>query len=117
MGLCGVWLGGGGGCGVASCGADDGGEGAGGAVGDGDAEGDLVHVLLVEGLEVEGLVELFLEAGRGVGEQVAEDGEGVEQRGAPAACSSTRVRAALARLSGPPLQSSTISSGRGSRCR
>jgi hypothetical protein len=35
---------------------DDGGDGARGGVGDGDVDGDLVHVLLVEGLEVEGVV-------------------------------------------------------------
>ena len=34
-------------------------------------------------------------------------------RPAPAACSRRRVRPALTRASGPPLQSSTISSGRG----
>jgi hypothetical protein len=44
-------------------------------------DGDLVEVLVVEGLDVEGLVELVLEAGRGAGEQVAKQGEGVEQRG------------------------------------
>jgi hypothetical protein len=38
----------------------DGGDGAGGAVGD----GDLMEVLVVESLDIEGLVELLLEAGR-----------------------------------------------------
>jgi hypothetical protein len=47
---------GGGGGWVVAGGADDGGDGAGGGVGDGDVDGGLVHVLVVEGLEVEGLV-------------------------------------------------------------
>jgi hypothetical protein len=51
--------------------ADDGGEGAGCGVGDGDVDGDLVQVLVVQGLQVEGLVKLLLAAGRGLGEQVA----------------------------------------------
>jgi hypothetical protein len=59
----------------------DGGDGAEGGAGDGGVDGDLMQVLVVEGLDVEGLVELLLEAGRGVGEQVAEQGEGVEQGG------------------------------------
>jgi hypothetical protein len=42
-------------------------------------DGDLMHVLVVEGLDVEGLVELLLEAGRGAGEQVAQVRQGVEQ--------------------------------------
>jgi hypothetical protein len=42
-------------------------------------DGDLVEVLVVEGLDVEGLIELLLEAGRGAGEQVAQVGEVVEQ--------------------------------------
>jgi hypothetical protein len=44
-------------------------------------DGDLVHVLVVEGLDVECLVELLVEAGRGAGEQVAGVGELVEQGG------------------------------------
>jgi hypothetical protein len=44
-------------------------------------DGDLMQVLVVEGLDVEGLVELLLEAGRGTGEQVAEQGQVVEQGG------------------------------------
>jgi hypothetical protein len=41
---------------VVADGADDVCDGAGGGVGDGDVDGDLVHVLVVEGLQVEGLV-------------------------------------------------------------
>jgi hypothetical protein len=44
-------------------------------------DGDLVHVLFVQGLDVERGVELLLQAGRGVGEQVSEQGEVVEQGG------------------------------------
>ena len=38
---------------------DDDGDGAGGGVGDGDAGGDPVHVLVVEGLQVKGLIQLL----------------------------------------------------------
>jgi hypothetical protein len=41
----------------------DGGDGAGGGFGDGDVDGDLVEVFVVEGLEVEGLVEVAILAG------------------------------------------------------
>jgi len=40
-----------------------------------------VGVLVVEGVDVEGLAELLLEAGRGGGEQVAGVGQAVEQGG------------------------------------
>jgi hypothetical protein len=59
----------------------DGGDRAGGGVGDGGVDGDLVEVLVVEGPDVEGLVELQLEARRGAGEQVSEVRQGVEQGG------------------------------------
>jgi hypothetical protein len=42
---------------------DDGGEGGGGFGGDGGVDGDLVNLLVVEQLQVEGLVELLLAAG------------------------------------------------------
>jgi hypothetical protein len=44
-------------------------------------DGDLVHVLLVQDLDVESLVKLLLEAGRRTGEQVSEQGEGVQEGG------------------------------------
>jgi hypothetical protein len=43
---------------------DDGGDGVGGAVGDGGPDGDLVHVFAVEQLDVECLVEGGLDAVR-----------------------------------------------------
>jgi hypothetical protein len=55
-------------------GVHDGGDGTGGGVGDGHVDGDLVQVLVVQGLQVEGLVKLLLQAGRYVCEQVAEQG-------------------------------------------
>jgi hypothetical protein len=61
--------------------AGDSGDGAGDAFGDGGVDDYLVEVLVVEGLDVEGLVELLLEARRGIVEQVAEVGQGVEQGG------------------------------------
>ena len=52
---------------------EDGGNGLGGAGGDGGEQSDLVHVVLVEGLDVEGLVEggldVFGVQGDGVGQQ------------------------------------------------
>ena len=60
---------------------DDGGEGVGGAVGDVGEDGDLVHAVLVEQLDVERVVELLLELAGCVAEDVAEEREGVEQAG------------------------------------
>ena len=57
------------------------GDGIWGGAGDGDADGDLAVLLAVDGLEVEGLEQLFGQAGGGAGEDVAEDGQGVEQGG------------------------------------
>jgi len=60
---------------------EDGGDSLGGAGGDGGEEGDLVHVVFVEGLDVEGLIQRGLDAlgvqGDGVGKQRDE----VEQGG------------------------------------
>jgi hypothetical protein len=61
--------------------ADDGGEGVRGGGGDDGVDADLVLAAVVEDLEVEGLVELLLEAGRRGGEDVAQVGEGVQQGG------------------------------------
>jgi hypothetical protein len=48
--------------------ADEGVDGAGGLVGQGSPDGDLVHVFVVEGLDVEGVDEGFFDPVRGVGE-------------------------------------------------
>jgi hypothetical protein len=72
----GVGAGGGG----AAGGGDDGGDGAGGAVGDGDAEADLVVILVVQGLEVQGLVELLLQARGSAVQDVSQHWELVQQR-------------------------------------
>jgi hypothetical protein len=61
--------------------ADDGCESFGGGGGDDGVDADLVFAAVVEDLQVEGLVELLLEAGRRAGEDVAQVREGVEQRG------------------------------------
>jgi hypothetical protein len=61
-------------------GGQDGGDVVGGGVGEDGVDGDLVVVLVVEQLEVEGLVELGEQAFGGVGEVVGgERGQGVEQ--------------------------------------
>jgi hypothetical protein len=60
---------------------EDVGDGVGCAGGDGGVEDDLVHVGVVEGLDVEGLVERGLD---GLGVQVGpagKDGQGIEQAG------------------------------------
>src|ERR1700676_5030376 len=53
---------GGGWCGIMAGVGHDGGDGVGGAVGDGGPDGDLVHVLAVEQLDVECLVKGGLDA-------------------------------------------------------
>src|ERR1700760_1394026 len=55
------------------------GEGLRRAVGDGDVDGDLVAFFAVDGLEVEGLEELFDPAVGGAGEDITEDRQLVEQ--------------------------------------
>jgi hypothetical protein len=49
-------------------------------------DADLVLAAVVEDLEVEGLVELGLEAGGRLGEDVAQEREGVEECGVLARC-------------------------------
>src|SRR5713101_523062 len=51
----------------------------GGGVGDGGADGALVHVVVVEQFEAECLVEAGLEAGGRAGEDVAEQGQVVQE--------------------------------------
>src|SRR5712691_10801842 len=58
---------------------DDGGEGAGGGVGEGGPDGALVHVVVVEQFEAECLVGAGLEAGGRAGEDVAEQGQVVQE--------------------------------------
>ncbi len=60
---------------------DDGGEGVRGGGGDGGVDADLVFTAVVEDLEVEGLVELRLEPGGGLGEDVAQERQGVKECG------------------------------------
>jgi hypothetical protein len=57
------------------------GDGLGGGAGDGDVDGDLVLVAAVDGFDVEDGQQFFIQPGRGVGEDVAEDGQLVQQRG------------------------------------
>ena len=72
-GLGGVWGAGGG---VVAGGGQDGGDGVGGAGGDGGEEADLVHVVFVEGLDVECLVERGLQV-----DGVSEQGQVIEKGG------------------------------------
>jgi len=44
-------------------------------------DGDLVQVVAVDGLDAEGVEELFDQAGGGAGEDVSEERQGVEQGG------------------------------------
>jgi hypothetical protein len=55
----------------------DGGDGGGCAGGDGGAAGDLLVGAVVEEFEAEGVVELLLEPGGGVGQDAGEPGESV----------------------------------------
>ena len=49
------------------------GDGLRGGIGDGGVDGDLVQVVVVDGLDVERVQQLLDEAGRGAGEDVTED--------------------------------------------
>jgi hypothetical protein len=55
-------------------------QGLGGGAGDGGVNGDLVLVAIVDGLDVEGGEQFFRQRGRGVGENVPEDGQLVQER-------------------------------------
>jgi hypothetical protein len=56
-------------------------DGLGGGIGDGGVDGDLVLVPVVDGLDVEDGQQSFGECGGGVGEDVPEGGQFVQQRG------------------------------------
>ena len=51
----------------------------GGGVGDGDADSDLAVSFAEDGLDVEGLEQFLGQARRGLGQDVAEDGQGIQQ--------------------------------------
>jgi hypothetical protein len=52
-----------------------------GGIGDRRVDGHLMLVPIVDGLHVEGGQELFGQSGRGIGQDVAQDGQFIQERG------------------------------------